>query len=290
MNRYDGPLSQEDYEEPRCLLNMDRPGEECHRKTIDMRRVMEKLDEYQARKDYAGAERHLEFWLGEARLGNDLRGEFAVRGEQIGFYRKRGEEEKCFACVKEALRLMKELGYEEGISGATCWVNCGTAAQAFGHYGQAMEWFEKARAIYEKDLDGADARLGGLYNNMALTLVSEGRFEAARQCYEKALDVMEQVPGGAPERAITLLNLANAAESELGIEAAEGQIEELLDKAEWLLDSCDPREHAELADHIAPGYYAFVLESCAPTFSYYGYFLAAKKFSERAEEITKELS
>ena len=97
MNRYDGPLSQEDYEEPRCLLNMDRPGEECHRKTIDMRRVMEKLDEYQARKDYSGAERHLEFWLGEARLGNDLRGEFAVRGEQIGFYRKRGEEEKCFA-------------------------------------------------------------------------------------------------------------------------------------------------------------------------------------------------
>ena len=290
MNRFDGPLTQEDYEEPRCLLNMERPGEECVRKTIDMRRVMEKLDEYTARKDYAGAERHLEFWLGEARLGNDKRGEFAVRGEQIGFYRKRGEEVKCFACVDEALRLLSELGYENGISGATCYVNCGTACQAFGRYEDAMAFFEKARGIYEEHLGGSDARLGGLYNNMALTLVSQGRFEAARNCYEQALDVMEQVKGGAPERAITLLNLANAAESELGLEGAEDRIEELLDKAEWLLDNCDPREHPELSDHIHPGYYAFVLESCAPTFSYYGYFLAAQRFRERAEEITKQFT
>ena len=33
------------------------------------------------------------------------------------------------------------------------------------------------------------------------------------------------------------------------------------------------------------GYYAFVCEKCAPTFSYYGYFLTAEKLTGRAEEI-----
>ena len=31
------------------------------------------------------------------------------------------------------------------------------------------------------------------------------------------------------------------------------------------------------------GYYAFVCEKCAPTFEYYGYFLAAQDLNERAE-------
>ena len=170
--RYGEPIGADDYEEPRCPLCMEKPGDEERIHTIDMRRVMEKLDEYLARKDYGAAERHLEFWLGEARLGNDKRGEFAVRGEQIGFYRKRGEEDKCFSCVSDALRLMSKLGYEDSVSGATCYVNCGTAAHAFGRYEQALEFFERAKIIYDKHLPENDARLGGLYNNMALTCVA----------------------------------------------------------------------------------------------------------------------
>lgn len=287
--RYEGPVDPADYEEPRCPLCMESPADEERVHSIDMRRVMEKLDEYQSRKDYAAAERHLEFWLGEARLGNDKRGEFAVRGEQIGFYRKRGEETKCFSCISEALRLMTKLGYEDSISGATCYVNCGTAAHAFGKHEEAMEFFERAKIIYDKHLPENDARLGGLYNNMALACVARKRFGEAHACYTRALDIMEHVPGGQPERAITLLNMANAVEEEHGMERAERKIEQLLDDAEALLAEGDPLAHPELAEVIAPGYYAFVCESCAPTFDYYGYFLAAKRFADRAKEITEQL-
>ena len=289
QKRYDGPIAADDYEEPRCLLSMEKPGDEEHIHTIDMRRVMEKLDEYTARKDYAAAERHLEFWLGEARLGRDKRGELAVREEQIGFYRKRGEPAKCFACVDAALELMKTLGYEDSISGATCYVNCGTAAQAFGRPELALEYFERAKIIYDKNLPENDARLGGLYNNMALSCVARKRFGEAHACYTRALEIMAQVKGGEPERAITLLNMANAVEAEHGLEKAERKIEQLLDEAETLLAAGDPLTHPELAEVIHPGYYAFVCESCAPTFDYYGYFLAAKRFADRAKEITEQL-
>ena len=290
LMRFDGPIEAADYEEPRCPLCMESPEDEERIRSIDMRRVIEKLDEYLSRKDYAAAERHLEFWLGEARLGNDKRGEFAVRGEQIGFFRKRGEEAKCFSAVSEALRLMGKLGYEESVSGATCYVNCGTAAQAFGRSEQAMDFFERAKAIYDKNLPENDARLGGLYNNMALTCVAQKRFGEAHACYKRALEIMEKVPGGEPERAITLLNMANAVEAEHGMEKAEKKIEQLLDEAETLLAAGDPIAHPELAEYVAPGYYAFVCESCAPTFGYYGYFLAANRFADRAKEITEQLT
>ena len=288
-NRTGGVLSPEDYEEPRCLLNMDDPNKTpVH--AIDMRRVVEKLDEYQAKKDFAGAERHLAFWLGEARLGNDRRGEFAVRNEMMGFYRKRGNEAKAVESAEEALRMIPELGYEDAVSGGTCRVNAATVFQAFGKSGRAIELFERAKPVYEAHLADGDPRLGGLYNNMALALTGEKRYGEAYESYKKALAVMEKAPGGSLEQALTYLNMADAVTAEHGPEKAERKVEQLLDKAEELLLASDPETHPELAGVIAPGYYAFCLESAAPTFGYYGYFLAARRFRERAEEITESIA
>jgi len=72
------------------------------------------------------------------------------------------------------------------------------------------------------------------------------------------------------------LNMADALEAQSGHEAAEKQIFEWVDKAYDLLTESD-------AAH--DGYYAFVCEKCAPSFSYYGYFLAAQELNKRAESI-----
>jgi tetratricopeptide (TPR) repeat protein len=267
---------------------MDDPnGKAVH--SIDMRRVVEKLDEYQAKKDWAGAERHLAFWLGEARLGNDKRGEFAVWNETMGYYRKRGDEEKACVAAQEALRMIPKLGYGDAVSGGTCYVNSATVYQAFGMPDRALDLFELARPIYEKNLTGGDPRLGGLYNNMALSLVSLRRYGEAHECYKKALSVMEGVPGGILEQALTYLNIADAVTAEHGPEKAEKKVGQLLERAEELLDAADPGTHPDLADVIAPGYYAFCCESCAPAFEYYGYFLTAGRLRKRAEQITQTI-
>ena len=66
-----GPINREDYEEPLCLLNMER-GDDVPAGRVDIRRVSEKLDEYLRKCDYDGAERHVKYWLAEAEAERDL--------------------------------------------------------------------------------------------------------------------------------------------------------------------------------------------------------------------------
>ena len=251
---------------------------------VPQQRIIAKLDEYMSRRDYAGAERHLKYWLTEAELAGDLRGQLMLRNELVGHFRKTGDKGQAFWNAEKALALIKELEFDGTISSGTTYTNVATAYNAFGENERSLEIFKKAAAVYESISSTPATLLGGLYNNMALTCVSLGRFEEADALYKKALKQMEEVEGGALEQAITYLNMADAVQagteaSEAGTDeydAAEKKIEEYLDKAQALLD--DPSLTRD-------GYYAFVCEKCAPVFEYYGYFLAAGDLKERAEAI-----
>ncbi len=274
-----GPLGPEDYAEPRCVLCDEPYGAQPEVRSVPQQRIIEKMDDYMSRRDYAGAERHLLYWLEEARLGHDLRGQLMLRGELVGHYRKTGQRAQAFENIDAALDLLQALDYEGTISAGTTWVNCATACQAFGEPERALMLFEKARAAYEASAYTRPELLGGLYNNMALTCASLKRYEEALELYGLAMERMGQVRNGELEQAITQLNMANIYEEMLGAEEAEPQISACLDRAADLLDTPSvPRD----------GYYAFVCEKCAPTFSYYGWFLAARDFSQRAERIYRE--
>ena len=257
-------LKKEDYVEPNCVLCGDPYGAEPKVKAVPQQRIVEKLDEYMGRKDYAGAERHLLYWLEEAKLGQDLRGQLTIRNELIGFYRKRGRKEDAFENIKEALKLLEELGFEGTISSGTTYTNAATAYYTFQDYESSIPCFEKARTVYEANDRTDPSLLGGLYNNMALSLAALSRYDEAEELYDKALRIMNDVPGGILEQAITYLNLANVKEAQKGMEEAEPEIFDLLDKAEELLLQAE--NELRPAGVIHEGYYAFVLESCAPTF------------------------
>ena len=243
---------------------------------IPQRRVVEKLDEYMSRRDYAGAERHLLYWLEEARLGGDLRGALMLRNELVGHYRKTGQREKALESVDAALGLVDRLDFGGTLSAGTTCVNAATALSAFGEHERALALFERARPIYESSAATRPELLGGLYNNMALTCAALSCWDEAEALYGKAMAQMEKVPHGALEQAITCLNLANLVEARDGLEAGEGQIFDLVDRAVALL------EGPGLAHD---GYYAFVCEKCAPTLEYYGWFADAGRLKEEAERI-----
>ena len=243
---------------------------------VPQQRVIEKMDEYMSRRDYAGAERHLLYWLREAQLGGDKRGELMLRGELVGHYRKTGQRDKAFEHAEAALRLVDELDFGDTISAGTAYVNVATAMNAFGENEKAIALFEKARPIYEGSAAIQPSLLGGLYNNMALTCMSLGRYDEALVLYEQALAQMGKAPAGALEQAITCLNMANLVEERDGMEKGEKAVFDLLHRAAALLDSPNlPRD----------GYYAFVCEKCAPTFDYYGWFADANRFREEAKRI-----
>ena len=243
---------------------------------VPQRRIIEKMDAYMSRRDYAGAERHLLYWLEEARLGNDLRGALMLRNELVGHYRKTGEREKAMQSGEAALDLVEKLGFGETISAGTTCVNVATMLSAFGENERALSLFERARPLYESAAATEPALLGGLYNNMALACAALGRFDEALALYDQATARMEKAPHGALEVAITCLNRANLLEARDGMEAAEPAIYDLCDRAVALLDG-------PVLKH--DGYYAFVLEKCAPTLEYYGYFGDAGRFREEARRI-----
>lgn len=276
MGQENRELKREDYVEPACSCE---PGvfEKADRvKMIPQDRIVAKMNELMSRRDYDGCERLLKYWMEEARLGADQRGQLFLSNEMIGHYRKTGNREAAFAAIEQALGLIGTLSMEDTISAGTTYVNAGTACQAFSKPERAYEFFLKAEEIYEGTDSTGPQLLGGLYNNMALTCTALCRYDDARKRYEKALDVMGRVPGGKLEQAITYLNIADLVKAEKGAEDGEKEIFSLLDQAAALLEEPDaPKD----------GYYAFVCEKCAPVFSYYGYFRVAEKLKKTAEEI-----
>ena len=271
---------------------------------VPQRRIIDKMDEYMSRRDYNGAERHLLYWLEEAKLGGDMQGQLMLRNELVGHYRKTGQKEPAMESAAKALDLLRELDMENTITAGTTYVNIATACGAFGDHERAIRLFEKARAAYESSSQTETQLLGGLYNNMALTCTELGRCEEALALYEKAADLMGRVPDGELEQAITYLNMANTVEVQLGLEAGEQQINALVERAEELLEAKGEellgKGEAALTDgtdlramkqeeRARLGYYAFVCEKCAPTFAYYGYFMTAESLTERSEELVKRL-
>ena len=190
-----------------------------------------------------------------------------------------GSKEKALENASRALSLLDSLSFDGSVSYGTTCVNAATAFHAFGEHERALQYFEKARSVYEKGNNTSPQLLGGLYNNMGLVCNALGKYGEALSLYEKALTVMEQVPGGVLEQAITCLNMADTIAARDGNEAGEKQINELLDRAEMLLnDPSAPRD----------GYYAFVCEKCAPSFSWYGYFQTAQELTDTAETIYRK--
>lgn len=269
-------LSREDYIDPQCPFCTEQYQKEPPVRSVPSARILEKLDEMLARNDYNSAERLLLYWVKEAELGHDLRGEFQMRNELMGLYRKLGKKELAMENADRALVLTEEDGIRGTVSEGTALVNAATVRKAFGMASDAIPYFEKARAIYETELKPTDPLLAGLYNNMGLALTDLGRFAEARERYEKAISIMSAVSGGEPETAVTYLNLANLEEAEYGLENAAEAIDSCLSSARELLD----RETLK-----RDGNYAFVCEKCAPTFDYYGHFAYAAELTERAKTI-----
>lgn len=274
-------IKPEDYNEPRCILCDPNTGMPQSGSAVPLQRITEKLDEYCDRKDFAGAERHLEYWLSEAMLNNDLKGQFSLRNEMMGFFRKQGNREKAIENACAAVELINRLEMENTDSAATGYTNCGTVYDAFGMPDKAIEYFSRAKEIFERSEKTDGYKLGSLYNNLALALQDAERYEEAISYYEKAVDTMAAIENGKLEQAITYMNMTDSYVLWKGMEGSEDIIKDFLSKALELIEDPDIKRD---------GYYAFVLEKCAPGFYCYGFTEYADEIQKRSEDIYREIS
>ncbi len=239
-------------------------------------RVLNKLDALLRSNDYPEAKRLLEYWLSEAEYTGDPHGVLLMQNELMGLCRKLGEKEEALRHARKALEQVQKMKMEYDVGAATTYLNSATVFKAFGMPQESIELFQKARAIYEWELSPSDDRLAGLYNNMGLALVDLKDFRQAEELYQKALAVLEPLPGKEPEQAITYLNLATARETEYGLTEAQTMIADLAEKAKACM---------EIGKERTDGNYAFVSEKCASVFAYYGYEEYAMELKERCRRI-----
>lgn len=300
----DERMNREDYTEPACPFDFSAWMKEPPVRTVPVGRIREKEDELLGKKDEAGAERVLYYWLREAEEGRDLKGLFFLRNELMGLYRKLGREREALRESEEALRLCEYIG-EDSVGAATAYVNAATVRKAFSRAAEALPLYERAAAVYEGELSEGDGRLPALYNNMALCLADLRCYGEAEEYFRRALPLLEKVEYGCLEQAVTWLNLcdtlmlrdavyadpagntvlrledlsedAEAEELELKVpEKTEKEIEACLDEAEKCLGTPGLPED---------GHTAYVCEKCAPVLAYYGRFAAASEAEARAERI-----
>lgn len=248
-------LLSEDYIEPRCPFTKPDDIE-----SIPVRRVLEKLDEYMSNGDFSSAEKHLNYWISEAEYQRDYRGKLTVLNEQIGLYRKNMQKEKGLSCVEEALSLARTLHMDDNIVMGTTLINAATAYRAFDMPAEALPLYQEAKKIYESLLDPEDFRMGGLYNNMALTEEALGLYDEAETHFFQALSIMTDADGSELEAAITYCNLADLTYISYQDPLRAQLISDYLNKAKALLLS-------ESVPHN--GYFRYVCEKCAPAFAFF---------------------
>lgn len=248
---------------------------ENKKKEID--HIISRLDSFLHRNDYSSAETYL---LGVLDESSDDSVNLAVMNELMGLSRKLGKREQALYYTESAISLIDDMGATLKVGSATIYLNCATVYKAFGMAEKSIPLFLKANEIYSKNLSPDDIMWGGLYNNMALAYVDLKDFVKAKELYLKAIDIMLGYDNGAPEAAITYLNLADTICAEKGLLEASDEINIYLDRAQKLLDEY----------HTRDGNYAFVCEKCASVFGYYGRFVYEAELKERADRIYNERS
>lgn len=175
---------------------------------MDMNEVYSRLEEIFASGQSAQAEDYLIERLQQAQAEGDYNSVIMLLNEMIGFCRESGQREKSLAYSSQVIRLMQQLGMTDSVAYATTLLNVANACRAAGKLDEAYQFYMEVFPVYGKHLQPDDFYYAGLYNNMSLLFQETGEYEKSVECLEKALRIVERMPGAEFETAVTHTNIA----------------------------------------------------------------------------------
>ncbi|MBE6583704.1 MAG: hypothetical protein E7649_01800 [Ruminococcaceae bacterium] len=241
--------------------------------TVPIARVISKLDELFSTNDLDAVGRLLEYWEREARALGDVRGLLEILNEEIGYYRRTSDMDKALRSVNEAFELMAEHGLDSSESAGTLYLNGATTMKSFGQAKQAMEYYARAKAIYDNCLSANDYKMAAYYNNISSAYVDIGDRESAKEACQCAIDILERRGDCRGEIAVTLVNLAHIYYDD---DPCDERIDANMERA-WELLTHKQNTH--------DGNFAFLCSKCYPSFAFFGYFEYEKYIKELMEKI-----
>ncbi|MBQ4090831.1 MAG: hypothetical protein IJC64_00785 [Clostridia bacterium] len=240
---------------------------------IPIARIIAKLDELFATNDLAAVGKLLEYWEREARNLGDVRGLVEILNEEIGYFRRTSDKDRAMSAVKETFALMDEHNMDKGESAGTLYLNGATTMKAFGMAREAMQYYAKAKSIYDACLSSDDYKMAAYYNNVSSAYVDLGERENAQACCYRAIEILEKKGDCNGEIAVTLVNLAHLY---YDADPCDERAYDSMERA-WQLLMDEGNEHN--------GNFAFLCSKCYPSFGYFGYFDYEKKLKALTEKI-----
>ncbi len=240
---------------------------------IPIARIIAKLDELFSTNDLDAVGKLLEYWEREARNLHDVRGLIEVLNEEIGYFRRTQNKERALSAVKEAFALLEENDMNRGESVGTLYLNGATTMKAFGLASDAMQYYAKAKEIYDQCLSPDDYKMAAYYNNVSSAYVDIGERDNAQNACYRAIEILERRGDCQGEIAVTLVNLAHLY---YDADPCDERVYLSMERA-WELLTDVKNEH--------DGNFAFLCSKCYPSFGYFGYFDYEQKLKALTEKI-----
>ena len=267
-------LEPEDYQEPRCPFEKPYSGirqrGSCTR--IDLAAVIAGCDRLFNSNDPQALGEHLRYWRKQAAAVNDFESELSILNELMGHYRMQCDRERGLAAVDDGIKLINFLNISGTVSCGTILINAATALLSFGENDRALRYYSEAARCYSDNLDPADARFAGLFNNMASAHLAQGETRHAEVYYRKALEILQK-SGNKMDAAVTFVNLAQLYYQ---LDESAERINSELDQAMKLFN--DPAVPHD-------GYYAHTAQKCAPAFGFFDREADEALLMQRAKEF-----
>lgn len=203
--------------------------------------------------------------------GNDIE-RLSYLNEQIKLYCEQGRVGECMKGVTEALSLVQNQEIKGSFLYGKTLLCCATAFRVCGQPTEALPLYLEAYNIYKERLHPNDYRFAGLYNELGVTYEELSQFLEAEECFKKALAIMEGLPRGEMELAVTHTNLAC-------IYARTNKE----DKVEYHRTRAKHYFNSNMIFH--GGYFAYNCLKCAEQFEKLGYEEDAKELKEKARLV-----
>ena len=260
---------------------------------MSLDRVLYRFDDLMSKRQFSEAEDLLLYWKKELDDGHGHNNLFKILNELVGYYRKVANPTKGIIAIEELNRFIISNHLEQDFSASTGYINIATALSSFNKYQESINFFKKAKEIYEKHFDIYKLisenenhindefieKYASLCNNMATTILNLGDLDTSIYYNKKALEYNTYLKDGDLNSAITCLNLANVIEKKEGLEKGEEEIMKLLN---------DTKDYLEKHNTEETQHYVYVMQKCVPAFDYYGFFYYANVLRKRIKDINSK--
>lgn len=176
---------------------------------MDINEVLQGLDQLFEEGKLDQVEDYLSGQLELAVKEDDFGAILSILNELLGFARETSQYDKCEIYGSQALKLVANSPYKNGIYHATTLLNVANAMRAAGRLKESMEHYQRAEAIYDSQLLEGDMAFASLYNNEGLLYEEMREYDRAAEVLEKALQILAEHPGSEYQQAVSNANLAN---------------------------------------------------------------------------------